>query len=64
MTPFYLFSAFLFAAVCLLVIWPIFLHPTLPRRRKLVMASVLFLLLVPGGIALYAWLGVPTMAAL
>lgn len=59
-----LFGLFLLAAVVLLVIAPILMHPTLPSRSKWALCGVALLVLVPGGIALYAWLGVPQMAAL
>lgn len=47
-----------------MVILPILQHDTLPRRKKLVLSLIIFLALVPGGIALYAWVGVPVMAML
>lgn len=55
-------------AICLtvaaLVAWPLLAHPTLSRRKKLVFALAIFLLLVPGALALYGWVGVPLMAVL
>jgi hypothetical protein len=58
------FGLFILFGVCLLVVWPIMLLPTLPARRKLVLSLIAIFVLVPGSIALYAWLGVPPMAAL
>jgi hypothetical protein len=51
----------MFGAVCL-VVWPLLLHPTLPLRQKLWLSIVAVFILVPAGIALYVWLGVPQMA--
>lgn len=51
----------LFGVVCL-VVWPILLHPTLPFAKKLWLSIAAFVILVPLGVALYAWLGVPQMA--
>ncbi len=42
--------------------WPVMLHPTLPAKRKIIISLLAFFILVPGGLLLYAWLGVPTMA--
>lgn len=56
------FGLFILVGVFLLVIWPIMLHPTLPYRRKWMLSLLAFFVLVPGGIALYLWLGVPQMA--
>lgn len=64
MLKFLAFALYLTVGCFLLVTLPIFMHPTLPLRRKLLLAVVSFLVLVPGGLALYAFLGVPPMAAL
>lgn len=59
-----LFAGWILLGVCCLVIWPIMIHPTLPVKRKLVLGIVSFVVLVPLGIGLYLWLGVPQMADL
>lgn len=48
----------------ILACWPLMRHPTLPRARKWLVCGLFFLLLVPGGWALYVWVGVPPMALL
>ena len=55
-------SLFMLAGVFFLVVFPIMLHPTLPYGRKWLLSLLAFFVLVPGGIALYLWLGVPQMA--
>lgn len=62
MIEFICFGLFIITGVFLLVIWPILLHPTLPRARKWQISLLSFVVLVPGGLALYLWLGVPQMA--
>lgn len=56
------FGLFIIVAVFCLVIWPIMLLPSLPPKRKWLLCIIAFIVLVPGGIALYWWLGVPEMA--
>jgi len=63
MTQFVIFALYLCLSVSLLIIWPTFMHPTLSGRSKLLISLVAFLVLVPLALALYAWLGVPQMAA-
>ena len=56
------FGLFIMFGVVCLVVWPLLLHPTLPLRKKLWLSIAAFFILVPAGMALYAWLGVPQMA--
>lgn len=52
----------LFALVlAALLIAPIARHPTLPRRPKWLLSLAIFLVLVPGGLWLYGWVGMPPM---
>lgn len=62
MSKFMLFALYLCFSAAVLVIWPVMLHPTLPGKRKLAISLFTFCVLVPGGLALYAWLGVPKLA--
>jgi len=62
MLEFILFGLFITLGVASLVIWPILLHPTLPPRKKIIASVMAFAILVPLGLLLYAWLGVPAMA--
>lgn len=62
MTKFLIFSLYLCFGVTFLVVWPLMIHPSLPAKRKLLWSALAFLILVPGGLALYVWLGVPQMA--
>lgn len=64
MILFFGFCLFLLTGVCSLVIWPIMMHPTLPQKRKWQFSIIAFVLLVPLGIALYWWLGVPQIAGI
>lgn len=56
------FGLFIMFGVVILVIWPLLLHPTLPLRQKLLLSIAAFVVLIPAGIGLYLWLGVPQMA--
>lgn len=56
------FGLFIAFGVMCLVIWPVMLHPTLPVRKKMLLSLGAFFVLVPLGIVLYLWLGVPQMA--
>jgi hypothetical protein len=47
-----------------LVLLPLMRHPTLPRRKKWLFCSVIFFVIVPGGLLLYSWVGMPMMAML
>ena len=62
MLNFVFFALYLSVGATLLIVCPIMMHPTLPTRRKLILSGMIFLLLVPTGLALYAWLGMPQMA--
>jgi len=62
MTQFAAFALFLCISVTLLLVWPIMRHATLDRKPRLLISLVTFVILVPGGLALYGWLGVPQMA--
>jgi hypothetical protein len=64
MTSFIAFAIYLCVSVTFLVVCPVMMHPTLPRRRKLLISSMGFTVLVPIGLLLYAWLGVPRMGAM
>ena len=62
MAKFILFALYVCLGVALLVIWPVMAHPTLPQKRKLLLSGLAFLILVPGALVLYAWVGVPQLA--
>lgn len=64
MIDFIAFALYLTVATFLLVFVPVMLHPTLKLRRKLLLLIAGFVFIVPGGLALYATLGVPPMGAL
>jgi hypothetical protein len=64
MIAFATFALYICFSALLLVIVPVMMHPTLPLSRKLLIFAVTFLVFVPAGIALYAWLGAPQMAGL
>ena len=56
------FGMFVMFGVVCLVVWPLLLHPTLPLRSKLWLSIAAVFVLVPLGMFLYLWLGVPQMA--
>lgn len=62
MIKFIIFALYLCISAALLIIWPVMLHPTLPLKKKIIVSAVTFCVLVPLGVALYVWLGVPHMA--
>lgn len=62
MMQFIAFGFYLFLSALLLVAVPVMMHPTLPARRKLLLVAIAFLILIPGGLALYTLLGAPQMA--
>ena len=64
MTHFILFGLYICFGVFMLVAWPIMIHPTMSGGRKAKLIVLSFLVLVPLGLALYAFLGVPPMGAL
>lgn len=43
---------------------PLVRHRGLSRQKKWFLGGFLFLLLVPGGLALYLWVGVPALTVL
>ena len=61
---FIVFALFLTIAVAALIIWPLVKHPTLSMRLKRQLSIVAFIVIVPLGLLLYAWLGVPKMGGL
>ena len=63
MNSFIAFALYLCVSAFLLVAVPLMMHPTLPVRRKLLFCSVVFFLLVPLGLLIYAIIGAPPMAA-
>lgn len=62
MIKFLAFSLYACLGVALMVIWPVMAHPTLPIARKLLWSALALLILVPGALALYVWVGVPALA--
>lgn len=60
----FLFTVGFVLALLALVLWPLATHPSLPRRKKWLLSIAIFLLLGPGGILLYGWVGMPGMAIL
>lgn len=62
MTQFIAFAFYLCLSAMLLIVTPVMMHPTLPMKRKVLIAVFSFFVLVPVGLALYAYLGVPKMA--
>ncbi len=62
MTKFVIFALYLCLSASLLIIWPVMMHPTLPRKRKIIISMLTFFVLVPVGLVLYAILGVPQLA--
>lgn len=62
MTQFAVFALYLCVSALLLVAFPVMMHPTLSMPRKIILCSVAFFVLVPGALALYAWLGIPQLA--
>lgn len=56
------FGLFIAFGVLCLVVWPVLMHPTLSPRKKMWLSFGAFMVLVPLGIVLYLWLGVPQMA--
>lgn len=64
MTSFLAFALYLCLSCLLLVVVPVMMHPTLPPRRKVLITVVSFVILVPLGLFIYAFVGVPQMAVL
>ncbi len=55
--------AFLTVLSTVLIV-PVCRHATLPRRKKFVLSLTIFITLVPIGLLVYAWVGIPPMAML
>jgi hypothetical protein len=64
MTSFFAMALYLAFSTFLLLIVPVCLVPGLPLRRKILICLIGFVLIVPGGLLLYARLGAPGMALL
>lgn len=62
MAWFFLIALMLCCGVAFLTIWPVVVHPTLPRNRRILLSALVFFVLVPLALMLYIWLGVPQMA--
>ena len=62
MSEFVALAFYLCIGVFILIIFPLMMHPTLPIMRKMLISFVAFFVLIPLGLALYGWLGVPQMA--
>lgn len=62
MPPFFLIALMFCCSVAFLIIWPLMLHPSLSRKHRILLSALIFFLLVPLALMLYAWLGVPQMA--
>lgn len=56
------FGLFVMFGVACLIVVPLMMHPTLGLRAKLWLSIAALFVLVPLGITLYLWLGVPQMA--
>lgn len=64
MIQFLAFALYLCFGVATLIIWPLMIIPGMPVRRKILLGILAFIVVVPGGLALYALVGVPPMGAL
>lgn len=64
MNPWVLTCLFIAFGICTLVLWPIAMHPTLPIRKKLILIPLIFVVLMPGALALYVLVGVPQLGNL
>ncbi len=62
MIKFAIFALYLCLSAMFLIIWPVMVHPTLPRKRKILISLFTFFVLVPIGLVLYGWIGVPQLA--
>lgn len=62
MTLWLLFCLGFVLALNALVVWPLARHAALPRRKKWLLCGLISLLLIPGGLLLYGWVGMPPMA--
>jgi hypothetical protein len=64
MTSFLGFALYLCFSALVLVVVPVLMVPGLRVRTRILICALTFFVLVPGGLALYATLGAPPMAAL
>ena len=64
MSAFIAFAFYLCFSATLLVVAPVMMVPGLSMKRKLLICTFTFVVLVPVGLALYAWLGAPKMVTL
>lgn len=64
MTSFLAFALYLCFGTLTLLVVPVMMAPGLKARHKLLICLVGFLVVVPGGLVLYALLGAPPMAAI
>lgn len=62
MSDFIFFALYLCFGVSTLVIVPVMMVPGLALKRKLLISALSFLLLVPGGLIIYDYVGAPQMA--
>jgi hypothetical protein len=62
MSQFIAFALYLMMSATLLVVVPVMMHPTLSMPRKMLIVFITFFILMPGGLALYTFLGAPNMA--
>jgi hypothetical protein len=59
-----LYLCMLTLVVTLLIAWPIIKHPTLPTSYRRWLATLIALLIILAGTALYLLLGIPQLAVL
>jgi hypothetical protein len=64
MNSFWAFALYLCLGATLLIVWPVFIHPTLPRKSKWLICLFTFVILVPIGLALYVAVGAPQLATM
>ena len=62
MLHFIAFAFYLCVSCFLLITVPVMMVPGLSMKRKVLICGFAFLVLVPAGLALYAWLGAPQLA--
>ena len=64
MINFAVFALYLCFSAMALIVAPVMMVPGMPMKRKLLISGFAFFVLVPLGLVLYAWLGVPKMAVI
>ncbi|MDX2094853.1 MAG: hypothetical protein SFW64_02830 [Alphaproteobacteria bacterium] len=62
MNAFVTFAFYICLSCVLLIIVPVLMVPGLPLRRKLLICTLTFVILVPAALLLYAWIGAPLLA--